>query len=379
MKSRANRFHMALLAVCVSAALLGAEGAAASGRCCGAAAPAPRPSPAQPQRGSVERRLGGSTSVSVTNSSGTTRVTGTAGDLLRVVARQTQSGSPADVSIEPESGPGGALAVRATTAGAGSEVSLEIEIPRGVPFLSIVTAHGDVSVTDVDGEVRIDCGNGDVRARNVGKTTVLSGSGDTVVEAAAGAVFVEAGSGEVAARGVRGDFLFKSGSGSVTGADVEGAVDGSVTSGDVEMRGVGGTVRAVTISGTITLERVRGAVEAASASGDIVLRDAQGSCSAKTASGTVSFVGSIGAEHQYRLRSMSGDVVMRLCGEVPGFTATLASYSGEIETEFPLAIDRPNFVLNRRVVGRHGDGKVPVQLEAFSGTTKLLGCGQEKQ
>jgi len=94
---------------------------------------------------------------------------------------------------------------------------------------------------------------------------------------------------------------------------------------------------------------------------------------ANTTSGDVSYSGKMRAGGRYRMKSTSGQVHMIIPADSPGFTATLSSYSGEIETDFPLNIESPlqRGPINRRIIGRYGDGQAQIVLDSFSQGVKL--------
>jgi hypothetical protein len=49
------------------------------------------------------------------------------------------------------------------------------------------------------------------------------------------------------------------------------------------------------------------------------------------------------------------------------------TYSGEVETEFRLKVDTPlqRGPINRRIVGRYGEGQTQITLDSFSGGVRL--------
>jgi DUF4097 and DUF4098 domain-containing protein YvlB len=321
------------------------------------------------QEGAAERPLGGATKVAVVNKSGRVAVKGVGGDKIRMRAVGEESQSVFRVDTEP--GSGGTLTIRADGSG---DVDVEIEIPRTVAYLSVEAGSGDGSVEAIDGEVRLRCGSGDARVVNCGKTTILAGSGSAWMESIGGNGFVEAGSGDVFAKSVDGNLLVRSGSGDLDASAIKGDLETTLSSGELRLGDVGGSVHASLISGSATIDKVGGSVEISSASGDLTLTGVTGDVDAKTASGTVTFRGALAPSGRYHLKSMSGDVAMHICNEPSGFTVSLASYTGEIETSYPLSIDRQLGPITKRFKGRFGDGATQIELEAFSGNVQLLNC-----
>jgi DUF4097 and DUF4098 domain-containing protein YvlB len=327
----------------------------------------------RPVRAQSDVTLARGSRVDVQNSNGPITITGSDAETLRVVARYEGSGNPASVSVK-RAGPGGTVAIRPSydDAGEGGEVSLDLQLPRYVSLPSVVAGSGDVTVTGMSGDLRVECSSGNVQVSNVGGVVVNAGSGDVLIEGASGAAFVDANSGNVTARGVKGDLTIKAGSGDARVESVGGSVDATLASGNLTLKSAGGNVRVAAISGDVAIDGAA-SVDIENASGNITLTRVTGDCDAKTASGDVLFTGEISPEHSYKFQSMSGEAIMRLCGNVPGFTVTLRSYSGEIETDFPLKVDRPD-VVSRGLTGRYEDGRTQIQIEAFSGSAKILKC-----
>src|SRR5262249_5943810 len=121
------------------------------------------------------------------------------------------------------------------------------------------------------------------------------------------------------------------------------------------------------------LRCVKGSATVSSASGSINLIGVGGDVDASTASGEVIFKGALRAGGHYRLKSISGEVEMTLLPDAPGFTATLMSYSGEIETDVPLKRDSQwrGTPTNHRITGRYGDGQTQITLDSFRGTVRI--------
>jgi DUF4097 and DUF4098 domain-containing protein YvlB len=104
-----------------------------------------------------------------------------------------------------------------------------------------------------------------------------------------------------------------------------------------------------------------------------------GDVEANTGSGEVTFRGPIRADGRYRLKSLSGEVEMVIQENPPGFTATLVTYNGEVETVFPLKLKSPlkGSWINRRIEGEYGDGQARLALDSFNGAVRILKLGAE--
>lgn len=150
-------------------------------------------------------------------------------------------------------------------------------------------------------------------------------------------------------------------------------VDVEVLSGDLTVKNLDGGVKTNTVSGEITIQCVKGRVNATSISGSIELHSLAGDVVSETVSGSIDYRGDIRPSGSYRLKSMSGEVAMWVQADAPGFTATLTTFSGELETVFPLKIEKSSQFggNNRQLVGRYGDGGATLSLNSFSGSVRI--------
>ncbi len=158
-----------------------------------------------------------------------------------------------------------------------SRGDVQLLVPRGVKLV-VNGMTGDVSVSDVDGDVEVQVLSGDIEVRSLGGRAILSTlSGDVRVNEVAGGLRLTTVSGDITASAVRGD------------------LDVNTTSGDVVVNA--GQVRRVqfnSVSGDITLEGTLVAdarLQLTTHSGDVMLRlpeNAAGQLEVSTFSGTVS-------------------------------------------------------------------------------------------
>jgi len=237
----------------------------------------------------------------------------------------------------------------------GKEVRLEIRVPRYADLETLDGHRGDIQISDIDGATLVSSGNGDVKISRVGPLKVSRRSGDVTI------------------REVKGDLTARGFTGDIVAENVTGLVDIAATNGDLTIHNAGADVRANSATGDIEVRCAKGRAEVSSASGTITLTGVAGDADASTASGEVVFTGNIRANGNYRLKSLSGEVVMTIQPDAPGFTATLSTYSGGLDTEFPLKVESPvqRQPINRRLTGHFGDGQAKISLDSFSGTVKI--------
>lgn len=236
----------------------------------------------------------------------------------------------------------------------GRNISIELKVPRYADVETLEGSRGGIDVADIDGATLIDDGDGDVSIARVGSVKVTRRRGDVTV------------------REVKGDLTARSFSGYIFAENVHGSVDLAAANGDLTVHNAGGDVRASSATGEIEVRCAKGRADVSSASGSVTLVGVAGDAEASSASGDVIFKGAIRGG-SYRFKSLSGDVSMTIQPDAPGFAATLTTYSGKIETDFPLKIDAPlQGPINRRISGRYGDGRVKISLDSFNGEVKIV-------
>lgn len=180
-------------------------------------------------------------------------------------------------------------------------------------------------------------------------------------------------SGDLSASGMRGEVEAHTTSGDVKITDVGARVTAESVSGEVEARGIAGNLRASSVSGDLTIERVVGDVEAETVSGEVTLDDVQSKyVRAKTTSGEVDFRGTIDGDGRYELGSHSGNVHLTLPADV-GATVALETFSGEIESDFPMRIGGPGQTLGpqKRIQFTIGNGGARITATSFSGNIEI--------
>jgi DUF4097 and DUF4098 domain-containing protein YvlB len=310
------------------------------------------------QTGQVSLKLERGGKVVVSNRNGQIRITGWDSDMVEARAEGEEGSEAVQVRVTGEASRSRvALSVPAYGSGRGHnrEINLDIKMPRYADLESIESDRGDIEITGLEGTVSVTTGHGTLAIKNVGSLKAVTRHGDVTIA------------------GVKGDASVRSLNGDLTVDNISGALDLAATNGNIIVRTAGSNVQANSSSGDIELRCVKANATVNTASGSVMLVGVGGNIDANTASGDVIFKGTMRASGNYRLKTISGQVEMAVQPDPPGFTATLITYSGEIETDFPLTVNAPlTGPINRRIVGVYKDGQTQVTLDSFSGTVSIV-------
>jgi DUF4097 and DUF4098 domain-containing protein YvlB len=246
----------------------------------------------------------------LTSVSGSVRVRSWSRSAIRINAES--DGARVNVDASP-----GVVSVRAIPRRGEGDVDFTISVPAGTG-LEIHTISADIDAGGVCGDTRL--------ASISGGITLVCGNGDVAVESV---------------------------SGDVSATDIRGSIEIASTSGDVQARQIRGDVTARSVSGDVSIDQV----------------DAQ-DAGVETVSGDVGFTGPIHDNGRYRFRSHSGDITVRVVGELNA-VVDVSTFSGDLEPDWPITL-KP-----RGHMGPHeweftiGNGGARLNLESFSGTIYL--------
>jgi DUF4097 and DUF4098 domain-containing protein YvlB len=186
------------------------------------------------------------------------------------------------------------------------------------------------------------------------RLVMRSNSGDLTATDVRGEVEARTTSGDVRIEGTSGRTIFESVSGGIVARNLSGPVRGNAVSGDVQLDGVVGDVEVGTVSGELTLNRARSTyVRLESTSGDLT------------------FSGPLDRSGRYGFNSHSGTITLAVPPDA-GAQMSVETFSGELDTDFPITLgpdagrDRP-----RRFEFTLGSGGARVTTESFSGDIVL--------
>lgn len=230
--------------------------------------------------------------------------------------------------------------------------SVEIQVAHTANRLRIHTRYDQTGRRDRDINVSVDF---EVIVPQAAAVSVKSVSGDVEVENVRGEARAESVSGNVGIRNAERLILAKSVSGGVEVESTKGA-------GELELSSVSGNVR---VRG---LEASR--CDLNSTSGDIEITEAAcGRASLDTVSGDVLYIGALIRSGRYEFKSHSGDVRIVIPEDV-GFEIDAQSFSGEIESDFPLTVHELGGE-RRSVSGVYADGSAYIEATTFSGDVTI--------
>jgi DUF4097 and DUF4098 domain-containing protein YvlB len=145
----------------------------------------------------------------------------------------------------------------------------------------------------------------------------------------------------------------------------------ATASGNVKAEGFTGRLHLSTASGDVTVRGVGGEIKASSASGNVHVSDATGTVNANTASGDVLVeLTRVDGAGDMRFSSASGDVKVRLPSGIDA-RVTMATASGDIETNFPIEVKTDRYGPGKRAEGQLGNGTRSLKISSASGNLSL--------
>lgn len=145
----------------------------------------------------------------------------------------------------------------------------------------------------------------------------------------------------------------------------------STASGDITAADFAGRIQLNTASGDITLRNVSGEINVATASGQLKVTNATGTVSAASASGDVEVeIARLEGAGDLKFTSASGDVHVRLPNNLDA-RVSLATASGNIETDFPIEVKKQEYGPGTTARGQLGSGARSLRIATASGDVSL--------
>ncbi len=240
--------------------------------------------------------------------------------------------------------------------------------------LVIRTVSGSLQITNVGGQLSAQSVSGLIRATDLREDAEVSAtSGSVRVERVGGRLGARSVSGAVYVFDVAGDAEVGTTSDSITVEKVRGRVTASSISGRVLARQVQEGVRANTVNGSIEITGVKGGIVADTTSGTVTLRDVESEeVRVNSHSGSVRFQGKVSRTGRYVFNSFSGEVTVTLPADTE-FNVLAKTFSGDIETDFPVQVGVGSSLSsrNRKLQATHGKGGAQLNLTSFSASLRI--------
>jgi DUF4097 and DUF4098 domain-containing protein YvlB len=210
----------------------------------------------------------------------------------------------------------------------------------------------------------------------------ISASVDYVIAVPAGAgVALKSISGDLAVSNVRGEVRLEAISGNVNLTNTPNVALAKTVSGDVVARDIGTQTALVlgTVSGNVIGTRLKvRTLEAGTVSGNVRLSGSQiERLEAKSLSGDVEFDAPLAQGGRYEFTSHSGNVRIILAGNT-GFELDADTFSGSVRSDVPVSLrsigqpgNRERRGSQRAVRGTYGDGSAILSIRSHSGSVVI--------
>jgi len=232
--------------------------------------------------------------------------------------------------------------------------------------LDLETKGGDVSVGNLNGELRASTAGGDIQTGDIsGPVSVDTAGGDINLGNMGKQVLAQTAGGSIRVNNVHGDARFETSGGEITSGMIEGSVRADTSGGDIVLRGANGPVTAVTAGGQIQIGQCGATIRAETAGGSIHLQGAKGGVVVETAGGSIDLF-----QMQSAVRAMTsaGRILAELDGNRETFGPShLETSGGDVQVflphDLPINID----ALIEESMGHRIVSDFPLQLTSEDG------------
>jgi hypothetical protein len=220
-----------------------------------------------------------------------------------------------------------------------SAVDFEFNVPRRFN-LDMETKGGNVTVGNLDGELRAATAGGDIRTGDIsGPVRVETAGGDINLGNIGQRLIAQTAGGAIRVNDIKGDATLETSGGEITAGLIEGAVRAETSGGDIGLRGASGPVIAQTAGGQIQIGQCQGSVRAETAGGSIRLQGAKGGVVVETAGGSIDL---FRMQSAVRAATAAGRILAEINANRETFaTSHLETSVGDIQVFLP-----PDLALN---------------------------------
>ena len=214
------------------------------------------------------------------------------------------------------------------------QVKFVITVPQWYN-VDLKTLGGNISVEDLEGEVRSQTAGGNLRIGRI-----------------RGPVWGKTAGGNIKVEGTEGDAEVKTSGGGITIGNVAGKVDAKTAGGSIRIDRATGSVNARTYGGNITVEEVMGSINAKTLGGSVkayLSRQPEGDCSLETAGGNVTAY-------------IVEDIAVEVDAKTPG---------GRVSSDIPVATVVQGKINKNELQGTINGGGPLLKLRTYGGSIRL--------
>ncbi len=183
------------------------------------------------------------------------------------------------------------------------------------------TSGGDIEVINSTKSVRIKTSGGDIKLENIGGPLVAKTSGgDIVLRGSKSRMDLHTSGGSIEIRDAGGEVKAHTSGGDIDVVNTQGDVEVHTSGGDIDLRNIGGRLDASTSGGDIKGDIINGSVKTSTSGGDIDLKDVKGGVEGKTAGGDISVeitLEDFKKNHYVDLRTAGGELVIYIPEKLP--------------------------------------------------------------
>ena len=151
------------------------------------------------------------------------------------------------------------------------------------------TSGGDIEVINSTKSVRIKTSGGDIELENIGgPLTAKTSGGDIVLRNSKSRMDLHTSGGSIEIKDAGGRVKAHTSGGDIDVVNTQGDVEVHTSGGDIDFHNIGGRLDASTSGGDIKGDIINGSVYTSTSGGDIDLKDVRGGVEGKTAGGDIS-------------------------------------------------------------------------------------------
>lgn len=200
--------------------------------------------------------------------------------------------------------------------------------------LDLETKGGDVSVGNLNGELRASTAGGDIQTGDItGPVRVDTAGGDIVLGNMGRQVVAQTAGGSIRANNINGDATLETSGGQIASGLIQGSVRAETSGGDIVLRGASGPVTAETAGGQIQIGQCGATIRAETAGGSIHLQGAKGGVVVETAGGSIDL---FRMQSEVRAMTSAGRILAELDGNRDTFAAShLETSVGDVQVFLP--------------------------------------------